>query len=208
MPRALKVARAAECALLFGLMPLAYLAGWVPLPKIPLLLIFFALTLLLLLRDPAFDRRRLWGAHTMRGPWRGIFLRFALCAPALALFTAFLYSDHFLDLPRERPGVWLALLVLYPLLSVYPQEIVYRVFFYHRYSMLFGDRRLMCIVNAAAFGHMHIVYENWIAVVFTFFGGLLFARTYAERRAALPVCVEHALYGCLVFTIGLGRYFS
>jgi hypothetical protein len=38
-------------------------------------------------------------------------------------------------------------------------------------------------------------------------GGLLFARDYARHRSLSLTCLEHSLYGCLIFTIGLGRFF-
>jgi hypothetical protein len=41
----------------------------------------------------------------------------------------------------------------------------------------------------------------------TLIGGWFFAETYARTRSMRLVWLEHALYGCLVFTIGLGDYF-
>ena len=38
-------------------------------------------------------------------------------------------------------------------------------------------------------------------------GGLFFADTYAKTRSLAAVYFEHALYGCYLFTIGLGFYF-
>jgi hypothetical protein len=43
-------------------------------------------------------------------------------------------------------------------------------------------------------------------------GGLFFARTYLRARSALASTLEHALpehtlYGCWIFTVGLGRHF-
>ena len=38
-------------------------------------------------------------------------------------------------------------------------------------------------------------------------GGWLFARRYQRTRSLLTVSVEHALYGVLIFTIGLGDLF-
>jgi hypothetical protein len=35
----------------------------------------------------------------------------------------------------------------------------------------------------------------------------MFAGDYARRRSLGLACLEHGLYGCLIFTIGLGRYF-
>ncbi len=38
-------------------------------------------------------------------------------------------------------------------------------------------------------------------------GGWLFADTYRQSRSLWLVCLEHALYGDLIFTIGLGTFF-
>lgn len=54
---------------------------------------------------------------------------------------------------------------------------------------------------------MHIVFNNYIAVVFTFLAGLIFMKTYIDTKSFGLVCIEHALYGNMIFTIGLGEYF-
>lgn len=99
-------------------------------------------------------------------------------------------------------------MVLYPLLSVLPQEFLFRAFFFHRYQPLFGEGAGIVLASALAFGFVHIIFGNWLAVVLSFFGGLLFATTYRLNRSMPLVWLEHALFGNLIFTIGLGRYFS
>ena len=46
-----------------------------------------------------------------------------------------------------------------------------------------------------------------LAVALCVIGGWLFADTYSRTRSLWLASAEHALYGCLVFTVGLGRYF-
>lgn len=41
----------------------------------------------------------------------------------------------------------------------------------------------------------------------TFVGEVLFATCYAETGSLATSCFEHALYGCWLFTLGLGQYF-
>ena len=36
---------------------------------------------------------------------------------------------------------------------------------------------------------------------------MLFAVTYHQTQSLLMTSVEHSLYGCLIFTVGLGPYF-
>ena len=52
-----------------------------------------------------------------------------------------------------------------------------------------------------------VVFRNVLSVVLTLVGGWLFARRYQRTRSLLAVSVEHALYGVLAFTVGLGALF-
>ncbi len=65
----------------------------------------------------------------------------------------------------------------------------------------------MIVASAAAFAFLHIIFRNPLAVALTFAGGLLFAARYAETDSLATSCFEHALYGCWLFTLGLGQYF-
>lgn len=102
-------------------------------------------------------------------------------------------------------------MILYPVLDVYPQSILYRAFFLQRYVDLapngIAGRWAMILASATASSFLHIIFRNWIAVVLTFFGGILFAWRYVETGSLLTSSVEHALYGCWLFTVGLGEYF-
>ena len=134
-------------------------------------------------------------------------LRFAVLAPIIAIITWVAMPDSFLAMPRTQPELWLAIMILYPVFSVWPQEMLYRALIYHRYAPLFGQNWGYIAASALAFGYAHIIFLNFIAVVMTGLGGFLFARDYAKHRSVLLVCLEHALYGCLIFTAGLGRFF-
>jgi membrane protease YdiL (CAAX protease family) len=111
------------------------------------------------------------------------------------------------SLVRQSPGFWAVVMVLYPVLSVYPQGLVYRAFFFERYAVLFPGKWTMIVASALAFAFMHLIFRNWLAVGLTFAGGLLFAARYAETGSLATSCFEHALYGCWLFTVGLGQYF-
>jgi len=143
----------------------------------------------------------------LRHELRGIAIRFAILAPLITLATWGLWPDWFLSLPRQRPLFWALIMLLYPLLSVWPQEMLYRSLMFHRYRTLFGSDRALILASAAAFGFAHVIFLNWIAVAMTAAGGFLFARDYARHRSLPLTCLEHSLYGCLIFTVGLGRFF-
>jgi hypothetical protein len=54
---------------------------------------------------------------------------------------------------------------------------------------------------------MHIIFGNVIAPLLTIPGGYLFCRTYARTGSLPAAAIEHAVYGDIVFTVGLGVYF-
>lgn len=186
---------------------------------IPSLLVVFVIVLIALLRDRGFDRRQLWNA---RGLFRATPVILACVpVPAITMIGGIVAwrPELWLAFPRERPTIFAAVMVLYPLLSVYPQEVIWRTFFFHRYQPLFESGKSpsagwlagvswpMVLASGLAFGWMHCVFNNWVAVLLTIPGGWLFAFTYARTRSTAAVWLEHAFWGCFAFTIGLGRYF-
>ena len=115
--------------------------------------------------------------------------------------------ESLFSLIKINPLLWLLVMLLYPILSVYPQELIYRGFFFHRYSNLIRNPSLSIGLNALLFGYMHIIFHNWIAVILTLVGGLYFAILYQRSHSVLFVSIVHAIYGNLLFTLGLGQYF-
>ncbi|MFW0777297.1 MAG: CPBP family intramembrane glutamic endopeptidase [Rickettsiales bacterium] len=200
-------------------------------PQVEFFLIFFTVPLIITLSHPkswiysvlwffALLAWRMLHIHYKQGfreEWniaalnkkelKRIFLRFIPFAIALAIFTWIVAPERFLDLPTNKPLVWLSVIALYPLLSVFPQEIIYRSYFFKRYMVWPADDLHRYLLNCFAFGWIHIVLQNWVAVVFSAIGSLIFTHTYLKTRSLAAVCFEHALYGCYVFTIGLGYYF-
>ena len=173
-------------------------------PPIPILWIAAILALLALRRSQDADRSMLWGARGILPGLKGVLLRFSIFGPLMVGFAWLMEPEHFLSLPRERPTVWIAILLLYPIFSVVPQGIVYRSFFCHRYRPLFGEGWVMIIVAAASFAIAHVVMRRWEPVLMTFMGGMVMTSTLLRRRSGLLADVEHAFYGDLAFTLGLG----
>ena len=196
-----------ECILLFGVLPpaiailkihsLMYIALWV-------------LTFLVWnwLKKHNYNFKQDWNKQVLSKQLLKLILqRFCWFAVLLSLFTAFYIPEHLLSLPRERPIIWIMVMIFYPLLSVIPQEIIFRSFFFKRYAKLFATPEKMTLFSALAFGWVHILLLNWVAVTFSSIGGLIFANTYNKTASLAAACFEHALYGCFIFTIGLGYYF-
>lgn len=200
-----------ELLLVFVVLPLGYRYSPIQVPALPLLWLVAGYALWQLWRDKSFDRSRLWNP----GPVRG---QLATIVPVFIVIALLLWIGVHLWAPklewsfaRRNPGMWAAVMVLYPVLSVFPQGILYRAFFLHRYQGLLpetpGGRWTALLASAAAFAFLHIIFRNSIAVVLTFFGGILFAWRYARTGSLLTSSLEHALYGCWLFTVGLGGYF-
>lgn len=158
-----------------------------------------------------FDKSYSLKQELARGPDRAtvvsIFVTFAIGSLVVAGLVAAIMPDRLFSLAAERPGLWLKIMTLYPFTSVLAQEFAYRVFFFHRYGVLFSSRWTLIVANALAFGFGHILFRNWIAVGGTFVVGLLLAWRYERTRSFWAVYIEHVLWGWLVFTIGLGVYF-
>ncbi|MGW0639631.1 CPBP family intramembrane glutamic endopeptidase [Nocardia salmonicida] len=192
-------------ALFFGLTGLyaVLLRGVGPLP----FLLVITVGIVIYLRRTGFDRQCFWRADALRPALPGILALWAVSALALAAAVSVLRPDFLFDLPRERPLIWVLVLVFYPLVSVYPQELLFRAFLFHRYAPVFGDGPRMIAASATAFGVAHFIVGNWISVLLSAAAGVLFAIRYQRTRSLLTTSVEHALYGILVFTVGLGDFF-
>ncbi|MFB9431822.1 CPBP family intramembrane glutamic endopeptidase [Streptoalloteichus tenebrarius] len=174
---------------------------------IPVLVGLAVMAVVYLRRQAAFDRRSLTRGEAVLPELRPMLGLWVVAAVAMAGALAWASPDRLLQLPRQQPLLWIAIVVLYPLLSVYPQELIFRGFLFQRYAPLFGTGRVMVAASAAAFGFAHIIFGNWLSVLLTVVGGWLFATRYQRSRSLLAASVEHALYGVLVFTVGLGDFF-
>jgi len=133
---------------------------------------------------------------------------FIIAGGMVAAFVQQEMPRQFLAFPTQRTETWQRIMILYPLASVLVQELVYRTYFFHRYGPLFGGVPwIMIVVNGLLFGFAHVLFGNWVAVAGTALLGMLLAYRYATTRSLWAVCIEHTLWGWLVFTVGLGGFF-
>jgi membrane protease YdiL (CAAX protease family) len=196
-----------EFVLLFIGIPL--LIFYRVLPNVPILyLLAIALgAMLLLSRDASFDSDRVLSASGILKNLPSLFLRDLAFLILLAIAVRIFAPELLFSLVKRSPVFWALIMVFYPLVSVYPQEILYRAYFFHRYRPLFGSGWTMFIASACAFGFVHVIFGNWVAIALSAVGGLLFAVTYSSSGSLLLTCIDHALFGDFLFTIGLGRFF-
>jgi membrane protease YdiL (CAAX protease family) len=139
---------------------------------------------------------------------RRILARWAVLTLLLVGAMSLWVPERLFAWPREQPGLWLIVFALYPVLSVWPQEVLYRRYFFHRCEPLLGRGNACVIANAVAFAGMHVVFRNVVAVALSLVAGWIFADTYRRTRSLRLVCVEHTCYGLMAFTVGLGDYFA
>jgi len=204
MPR---LALVAEFLVLFVALPVGYRFSPVRIPALPLLWVVAGYALWQLLRDPGFDRSQLWNAGTLPAKLPAILSIFAAVALLIWVGVHRFAPDLEWSFLRHNPGFWAIVMAAYPVVSVYPQGVLYRAFFFHRYQGLFPGHWAMILASAAAFGFLHIIFRNPLAVALTLAGGVLFASRYGETGSLATSSMEHALYGCWLFTVGLGQYF-
>jgi membrane protease YdiL (CAAX protease family) len=193
------------CALFVGL-PLLIYYRVLPNAPIPYLLGVAILAFWILHRDASFDSARLSSWGDFRPHLVPLLLRDAVLLTLMGVGVR-LFAPHLLfSFVKRPPAFWAVIMLFYPLLSVYPQELLYRAFFFHRYQQLFGSGWLLLLASALAFGFIHIIFGNWLAVGMCVVGGFLFALTYRQSGSLLLACLDHAIFGNFIFTIGLGRF--
>jgi membrane protease YdiL (CAAX protease family) len=196
-----------ELLLIYVAVPVLMYERVLPNWPIPFLLVGAIWALVVLRGDTTFDQQGLVRVERMRPELRWPLLRDIPLLLLLGLGVRLYAPEMLFLLIRQAPVLWLALVLFYPIFSVYPQELLYRAFFFHRYKPLFGEGIGMIAASAAVFGFVHIIFGNWVAIGLTAIGGLLFGWTYRKSRSMILTCLEHALFGDFIFTIGIGQFF-
>ena len=136
--------------------------------------------------------------------WKSTILKFIMIAFLTAIFVWFTNKEILFAVVLNKPLMWILILIFYSLFSVYPQELIYRTFFFKRYKNIFKNETLFIIINALIFSIAHLLFKNTLVLILTFFGGILFAFTYKKTKSTVLVSIEHAIYGCWLFTVGMG----
>lgn len=158
-------------------------------------------------------------AMTQEFQWRSLFrgisqisLRSIVLVAVLSGITGILiiqrwHPDALFIVPRERPQLMLMIALFYPILSVLPQELIYRPLYFRRYGHLLPSGRCGLVLNAAFFSLGHLMYWSWIVTAMTFIGGLIFAWAYETRQNFPLTLILHSVAGVILFAVGMGIYF-
>ncbi len=141
--------------------------------------------------------------------WKTFFkqtlLKLLIIAILTSLYVYFTNASDLFIVMRENPWLWIRILFFYSIFSVYPQELIYRTFYFKRYETLFKNKKQFLFINAIVFSLAHLFFKRTLVIVLTFLGGLLFAFTYKKTKSTVLVSIEHAIYGCWLFTVGMGE---
>ena len=136
--------------------------------------------------------------------WRQTLLKLLVISMVTVLYMVFVDADNLFVVVLNKPMLWVAILFIYSVFSVYPQELIFRTFFFKRYESLYSSPGLVIFINAILFSMAHLLFKNTLVLFLTFCGGLLFAWTFMRTRSTILVTIEHAIYGCWLFTVGMG----
>lgn len=137
--------------------------------------------------------------------WKYVFLRFLILITISTALMYFFNSEKLFIVLKTNIWFWLMLSAFYSIFSVYPQEFLYRSFFFARYSNLVKNPAWFIVINAVVFSLAHVGFKNLLVLALTFIGGVVFAITYSKTKSLLFTSIEHAIYGGWLFTVGAGE---
>lgn len=193
-----------ELLVLFVGIPLSYLFDYFPFLKLTIGVLGFIYILYILLKVEKVNvkiRKNLnWNYF-----WKSTFIKLTIIAIFTSVFVWFTDKESFFTVVATKPKLWILILFFYAVFSVYPQELLYRTFFFKRYQNLFKSNFVFILLNAILFSLAHIFFKNTFVLFITFIGGILFAITFKKTTSTLLVSIEHAIYGCWLFTVGMGN---
>ena len=166
------------------------------------LYLVFTLSIVILYFDKSFSFTSL----RKKVDWKFIII-FSLIFLSLSFFYVILVDKDLLFIfPKTNFELWLLVILIYPFLSVIPQEIVYRVFFFQRYFPNERSFYFLTLLNMIVFSYGHIVFNNVHAILITAIVSPIFSYAYL-KKSFFTCIVLHALGGQIIFTLGLGKYF-
>ena len=153
-----------------------------------------------------FDKTFLFTSLKKKIDWKFVII-FSVIFFFLGFFYVLLLDKNLLFIfPKTNFKLWLIVIFIYPFLSVIPQELVYRVFFFQRYFPNINRFYFPAFLNLVVFAYGHLVFSNMHAIIITAIVSPIF--TYAYLKKSFLTCVIlHTLGGQIIFTLGLGKYF-
>ncbi|WP_108803093.1 type II CAAX prenyl endopeptidase Rce1 family protein [Aquimarina sp. Aq107] len=195
--------RGIELFFLFVLLPVSFLFTYPILVKVGLTVAGF-IYILVHLRKSRLLKLKFPDKTFWKPFWKETVIKLAIIVIITSLYVFWVAPDKLFSVLIKKPILWGVILIVYTFLSVWPQELIYRTFFYDRYENLVKSKWLFIFLNAILFSLAHIFLRSFLVQLLTFLGGLLFAFTYQRTKSTTLVSIEHAIYGNWLFTVGMG----
>jgi membrane protease YdiL (CAAX protease family) len=193
-----------ELLIIFVFIPISFVFNYAPILKFVIGLLGFTYITFVLFKVEKIkvhiEKNINWQVF-----WKSTIIKLLIIAFITALFVWFTDKESLFVVLLNKPKLWLLILLFYSLFSVYPQELLYRTFFFKRYKILFKNEYVFIFINALLFSLAHLFFKNTLVLVLTFVGGVLFAFTFKKTKSTLLVSIEHSIYGCWLFTVGMGN---
>ena len=193
-----------EFFIIFILLPVSFALSYPVVIKMILGIVGFIYVIFILLRIEK-NKFKVNPNLRWRRFWKTTMIKLILIAILTILFIWVSNRESLFIVICNKPLLWVMILFVYSLFSVYPQELLYRTFYFQRYKVLFKSEALFIFINAIVFSLAHLFFKNTLVLLMTFLGGILFALTFRNTKSTVLVSIEHAIYGCWLFTVGMGE---
>jgi membrane protease YdiL (CAAX protease family) len=192
-----------EFIILFIALPVSFYFDYSPYVKASLLLLgfFYVVWMLVKVEKQKFKINKLLNWKQF---WRRTLVLLTVISILTIIYMLYTDAENLFVVPRTKPLLWVVILFTYSFLSVYPQELIFRTFFFLRYESFIRNKYLFVFINAIVFCTAHLLFKNNLVLLLTFLGGILFGLTFQKTRSTLLVSIEHAIYGSWLFTVGMG----
>ncbi|WP_298782306.1 CPBP family intramembrane glutamic endopeptidase [uncultured Polaribacter sp.] len=192
-----------ELFIIFILIPISFYFDYKPILKLIIGVSGFGYILYVLLKIEKI-KFKIIKEINWKNFWKRTLINLLVIIIATTFFVWYSDKENLFTVVLNKPLMWILILCFYSIFSVYPQELIYRTFFFKRYKILFKNEFLFILMNAISFSLAHLLFKNTLVLFLTFIGGILFALSYKKTKSTFLVSVEHAIYGCWLFTVGMG----
>jgi len=162
------IIRGLELILLFVLLPISFLLPYPAPIKAGFTIIGFIYILVRLKRSNLL-KLRFPDTSYFKPFWKETLIKLLIIVIVTSLYVFWVAPDKLFFVLIKRPDLWAIILLVYSFLSVWPQEIIYRTFFYDRYEHLIKNKWLFIFINAVLFSLAHIFLrcDIWQLVVYS-----------------------------------------
>ena len=192
-----------ELLIIFILIPISFYFNYSPILKLIISAFGFGYIIYILLKVEKI-KFKINKEINWKNFWKKAVINLIVIIIVTIFFVWYSDKENLFVVVLNKPLLWILILCFYSIFSVYPQELIYRTFFFKRYKSLIKSNLLFILMNAFMFSLAHLLFKNTLVLFLTFIGGILFALTYNKTKSTFLVSVEHAIYGCWLFTVGMG----